>query len=131
MKRNSFYIFLLFVGLISSCENEKIPAPFVAGPTTYIKSVYTNLPVTINSAIWNNADYYLVPLSNLKVRQIDTTDGILNVNGTYNGLSSFGKQPVNLIIKSVYTNNMLYILATWNDTSLNPANKRWMWNGTK
>ena len=127
MKNKFFYLFIALIGILSSCENEKIPSL----QTNYVKSVYTNLAtVTLTSSIWSKTPYYIVPLNDLSIGKVDLGDSAFNENGGYNGINSFGNS-VNLIIKSVYSNNKLYILAEWNDSTLNPTNKIWQWKGAK
>ena len=122
---------LTFASLFFGCEYEKIPGPHVATSTAFLKSVYTGSPaVSLNSPVWQNSDYFVVPLSNLSINKTDTANGVLNGNGTFDGVNAFGDS-AKLILRSVYNNNNIYILAEWKDISLDAIGRIWLWNGPK
>jgi mono/diheme cytochrome c family protein len=137
MKRKQLFFTLLSFILLNACQYEKIPAPaslHVPVGSNYLKSVLYKGAVAINSPIWAKADYFAVPLGNLdySTHNTDTASGVLNAFGTYNGLSSFNNgNSVKLKLKSVYTADYIYILAEWSDSTFNPLNKTWFWNGPK
>jgi mono/diheme cytochrome c family protein len=135
--RKLFILIVFILSILTACENEKIPAPIpphISSSVDSLKSIFVkDSIVTVNSAIWNTADYFTVVLTNVSTGQTDPTDGILNSSiGTFNGLSFFnyGAKPT-LTLKSVYNNNRIYILAQWNDSSLDVSGKVWLWNGPK
>lgn len=122
---------LIFGALLCSCEYEKIPGPHVVTSTTYLKSFYNSAPaITINSPVWKNTDYFIVPLNNLSIHKTDLNDGVLNGTGTFNGLQAF-IDTAKLILRSIYTNDRIYILAEWQDTTLDAVGRSWLWNGPK
>ena len=118
---------ICLLGILTSCEYEKIPSL----QTDYVKSVYTNsTTVTLNSAVWAKTPEFIIPLVDILSNQVNVNDSILNENGGYKGLNSFNKgNAITLKIKSVYSSDKIYILAEWQDSSLNPTNKIWKWNG--
>lgn len=122
---------LVFCSIFVGCEYEKIPGPHVPGATTYLQSAYSkNSVLTITSADWKNADYFVVPLSNLSINKSDSSEGVLNGTGTYNGTAAFGDS-AKLILRSFYTSNQLYILAEWKDVNLDATGRTWLWNGPR
>lgn len=128
------FTFLIILLITAGCEYEKIPAPIpphVAAGTNYLKSVYTNTnSVSINSTVWKNADYFEVPLSDLETQNIDSEDGLLNSNGTYSGLKSFNNgDSIKLVLRSVYNDSNLFILAEWKDATLDASGREWLYNG--
>jgi len=137
MRRKPIILIVFIFGILSACEYEKIPAPIPAHVSTsigYLKSVFVkDSIVTMNSPVWKIADYFSVPLINISTLNTDTTNGVLNSSlGTYNGTNffNFGAK-VKLTLKSVYNNNRIFILAEWNDSTLDVSGKVWFWNGPK
>lgn len=126
---------LVFISLIIlvSCEYEKIPTPpkpHIGVQTDSLVSVFTDKPVTISSSQWNSADFFIVSLSDIVKNNIENSTGVLNSTGTYNGLLSFNDgKTIQLTLKSLYDSTNIYILAEWNDSSLNASGRTWLWDG--
>jgi hypothetical protein len=127
---------LLAAGLVLSlaaCEKDyfyEVPPPKVAqSTTTLIAQKVTTAPATINATYWKTADYLKVTAADLSKQQL-FGDGLLNMTGTYSGLSSFnsGADP-ELTLKAAYDADNLYILAEWTDSDVNASNSSWLWNG--
>jgi hypothetical protein len=114
-------------------ENEpiRIPAPEVPNPTTTLEaSLVTTIPNKLNSNYWKTADYLEVAAQNLVTSQVPPADGLYNVSGTFNGITSFnkGKNP-KIELRAAYTADSLYLLVTWKDTTFNASRANWFFNG--
>lgn len=122
-------LLMTFIG----CQKEYFPQPplpKVAKQTSTLEASYSPAPsLNINDKFWKQADF-------LKVTSVDInkgllyTDGLLNMTGTYNGMSEFnaGKDP-NMIMKAAYDNNKIYVYVEWTDSDLNPQFGSSIWNG--
>ena len=130
-------ILIISIGmLLVSCsyyQNEpiKIPKPVVSVPTATLEANYvTSLPNKVNSAYWKTANYLPVAAQNLLIHQVPVDDGLFNVSGIYNGLSDFnkGKNPL-IKMKAAYSDDSLYILITWRDTTYNASKANWLYDG--
>ena len=135
MNTRVIYNIILFFTLISfiSCEWEKLPAPVkphVSAPTTNLEAMFVQTPITsLTDKHWNTADYVSVQLSNIEFQKL-YSDGLLNMTGTYNGLSDFnGGDSVNLVLKAAFDNENIYILATWKDKKGDASYKTWLFDG--
>jgi cytochrome c553 len=130
---------VLMVIILYSCtyhENEpiKIPKPRVPQETLDVETAYVSniTPNTINSPYWLTSDFKVVTLKDVTTKQVSNEVGLLNVNGTYNGLSDFSEGTnLNLEIKAAYDDENLYLLASWKDESFNPSQHSWLFNGPK
>ena len=119
---------ILLTGSCTYYTNESPPVPeekpdleaaFVKDP-----------PVSLTSSYWNTADYVVVNVSDININQIAPEEGLLNVNGMYNGVASFnGGEPAQLTLKAAYDQENIYILATWQDKTYNVSGNNWMING--
>jgi mono/diheme cytochrome c family protein len=121
------------VAAMASCRKDYLyepPAPHTSQPTTALIAQYTAAgPNSITAAYWKSADY-------LKINAQDASkgllygDGMLNMTGTYTGVSSFnnGADP-GLTMKAAYDNENVYILAEWTDLDVNAGFAGWAWNG--
>lgn len=112
-------------------EPVRIPVPEVPNPTSTLeaKRVATT-PNKLNSNYWKTADYLEVNAQNIITSQVPSEDGLFNVSGTYNGKSDFnkGKNP-KVELRAAYTDDSLYILVSWKDTTFNASKSNWFFNG--
>ncbi len=137
MKKKRNIKFLTLIGtLISffSCEWEKTEPliPFVPRNKDVLEAKYitSERPISIHSPVWSEVHFHEVNVFDISKGKIYPEDGILNMTGTYEGLSSFNKgDSVNLILKAAYDNEFIYILAEWNDQYANASFKSWFFNG--
>jgi mono/diheme cytochrome c family protein len=121
---------------LTSCtyyQNEaiKLPQPKVSKPTATLEAEYTSTaPNSLSAAYWKTANYLPITTQNLITGQIPADDGLYNVSGTLNGVSSFnqGKDP-KATLKAAYDDNNLYILVSWKDTTFNVSSASWVYNG--
>lgn len=112
-------------------EEIKLPQPKVSRPTTTLEAEYvTSAPNSITAAYWKTANYLPIVSQNMVTGQVPADDGLFNVSGTFNGLSSFnqGKDP-KATVKAAYDDNNLYLLVSWRDTTFNMSNANWVFNG--
>ncbi|MEQ9415162.1 MAG: hypothetical protein RIF39_15110 [Cyclobacteriaceae bacterium] len=114
-------------------ENDpiKIPTPEVPDPTTTLEAKFvTSAPNKINSNFWKTADYLPITAQNQITGQIPADDGLFNMSSTLNGLTDFnlGKDP-NITLKAAYTNDSIYILINWKDTTYNASQANWYYDG--
>jgi len=122
---------LIFSGV--ACEKDyyyETPPPHVPQPTPTLEAKLVSVsPSAINSVYWKSADYLKVTASNVST-QLLYGDGLLNMTGSYNGLSSFnsGNDP-GLILKAAYDSENLYVLAEWTDSDVNASNSSWLFDG--
>ncbi len=118
----------LFTASCTYYTNEPSPVS-EARPTLEARHVSV-APNSINAAYWATAAYLVVDVKDIKTHQVASEDGLLNVNGMYNGVSDFnGGQPAGLTLKAAYDDEYLYILASWNDKTLNVSGNNWYYNG--
>jgi len=119
-----------------SCEKDYYfvspppPLPPTSEQTSTLEAVYVSTsPSAINSSYWKTADYLKVNSSNVSINNL-YGDGLLNMTGTFAGLTSFnnGNDP-GLFLKAAYDANNLYILAEWVDSTVNASNSSWLWKG--
>jgi cytochrome c553 len=134
MKRNG-KIGLIF-GLIlftASCTyyTKEIFVPPVAEEKLSLEAVYVSTPPnSIGSSFWTTADYTKIAVSDIVKEKIASENGLLNVNGMYNGLTDFnGGDSAKLTLKAAYDAENLYILVSWNDKSINISDGNWLYNG--
>ena len=136
-------ILLLMFGIVllvvASCQkdyNYSIPPappkapPKVSDSSTTLEAYFTNTPPnTINAAYWKTANYLQVNSTTI-IKNLLYGDGLLNMTGTYNGSTDFnrGGNP-KLSIKAAYDNTNLYILAEWYDSTVNPSQASWLYEG--
>jgi hypothetical protein len=122
--------------VVNGCEKDYYyvvpppPPPPVSEQTATLEAVRVSAPpATINSSYWKTADYLKITAQNASTLQL-YADGLLNMTGTYNGLTSFsyGTDP-GLKLKAAYDNTYIYILAEWVDSTINVSNSSWRWNG--
>ncbi len=125
-------LFLLVFG-VYACEKDylyKTPPPPTSDQTATLEAVQVNpAPSSLNSAFWKTADYLKVNALNVSTNLV-YSDGLLNMTGTFDGLTSFsrGGSP-GLTLKAAYDKDNLYILAEWTDSILHLSNSSWLYNG--
>lgn len=118
---------------LTACEKDyyyETPPPRTSKATSTLEARYSATPPsTIGSSFWKTADYLPVTVSNVSTNQL-YGDGLLNLTGSYLGLSSFnaGTDP-GLRLKAAYDNENIYILAEWTDLKLDLAKSSWLFNG--
>ncbi len=128
------YIVYVTVMLVCiSCTNdirEYTPLP-VSEQTMSLEAAYTTQALgSISAAYWNTADYVVIPVENVLTKQADDTDGLLNVNGMYNGLGDFNRgDDALLVVKAAYDDVNLYMLFSWQDRDYNVSQSNWLFNG--
>ncbi len=119
--------------LLQGCEYEIIPGPNIPRETATVEAIYikTANPVLSNSPIWEEANFSKISLSDLITGQ-SYGDGYRDANGTINGISGLGgSNQVGLTLKAMYDDEYIYILAQWNDSTLNVQYKNWLWEDNK
>jgi mono/diheme cytochrome c family protein len=129
----NIYRSIILGSLLAGCtyyENE-VPKPDVPNPTSTLEATYvTTPPNKTSSAYWRKADFRRIDADELVTGQAPIEDGLYNMSGSFNGLSSFnrGKDP-GIILKAAYTQDSVYILMTWRDTTYNISQSNWIYNG--
>ena len=131
-----FGIVLLVVAACQKDYNYVIPPappkapPKVSEQTTTLEAYFTNThPNTINATYWKTANYLNVTAATLS-KNFLYGDGALNMTGTYNGLTDFSKGgDPKISIKAAYDSANIYILAEWYDSTVNPSQGVWLYNG--
>ncbi|MBL7923891.1 MAG: c-type cytochrome [Bacteroidia bacterium] len=127
---------LIALGLVlatGACEEDyfyEVPPPRVAQATATLEAVKVSTPpATIGASFWKTADFLKVSAADLSTQQL-FGDGLMNMTGTFAGLSSFnnGAAP-DLKLRAAYDNDNLYILAEWTDTDVDASHSTWLWNG--
>ena len=121
--------------VIVSCTKDyfvpvPIPMPHVPVETDSLKASFVSKPITsIHDPFWSHADYLRVDLVDLSTKNL-YGDGLLNMTGTYNGVSSFnGGDSTGLILKAAYDSNNVYLYIEWTDHSIDASRMSWLWNG--
>ena len=112
-------------------EPIKLPKPEVPNPTTTLEAVYVTAPPNkISSGYWKTADYLPITAANQVTGQVPADDGLFNMSGTFGGLLDFnrGKNP-NISLKAAYSDDSLYVLITWKDTTYNASAANWFYDG--
>lgn len=133
METINIFIVLLFVFEIYSCEKDYLyqtPPPPKSDPTSTLEAVHVSVsPNSLTSVYWGTADYLKVNSLNVSTNLV-YNDGLLNMTGIFNGLTSFSKgADAGLKLKAAYDNDNLYILAEWTDSTLNLSNASWLYGG--
>lgn len=128
MKLLSFIsIITLFVFI--SCESKQLPSPpkgILDVEAYYVKDT----SISINSGWWDRKNFTNITLSNQTTGIINNELGVLNVNGTYNGLTSFNKgDTVGMTVQALYNDTYVYILVEWADLTTNVSAKNWKFYG--
>ncbi len=119
---------LLFTASCTYYTNEPPPIS-EARPTLEARHVSVP-PNSINASYWATATYLTVNVKDINTKMVSPGDGLLNVNGMYNGVSDFnGGDSAELTLKAAYDDENLYILASWNDKTLNVSGNNWYYNG--
>jgi len=128
---------LIWILLAVQCtyyENDppEIYKPRVPVQTDNLEASYVGefTPNSINSPYWLAADYTIIPMTNITTGQVSSETGLLNVNGTYNGLSDFNANTELAVeVKAGYDDNFLYLLASWQDDIYDLSQRSWLFNG--
>jgi hypothetical protein len=135
MKTKIHILFVLFICIISytSCEWEKLPAPPVphaSASTENLEAMFVETPInSLTDKYWKTADFVDVQLSDIKTQNL-YPDGLLNMTGTFAGLTGFNKgDSIKLTLKAAFDDENIYILATWNDQRGDAFYKSWLYNG--
>jgi mono/diheme cytochrome c family protein len=132
----SNFLFVIFLLPFVSCTEDYFPIPPPLPPpetpkeTSTVEAKYvTTPPSTVNNSYWSKANFRKVSLSNLNYNEL-YGDGLLNMTGTINGLSSFnnGTNP-NVTMKAAYDDDHVYILIEWADKRIDASNSSWLYNG--
>jgi mono/diheme cytochrome c family protein len=139
-KKNKILILLfgIILFVVEACQkdyNYVLPPvqkvlPKVSVQTTTLEAAFTNTPPnTTNAAFWKTANYINITSANMSTNFL-YGDGLLNMTGTYKGLTDFsrGGDP-KLTIKAAYDNTNIYILAEWYDSTVNTSQSSWLYGG--
>lgn len=116
--------------LLLGCEYDQLPGPNIPRETDAVEAIYIKsaTPVLSNSPIWEEANFTKVSLSDLATGQ-SYGEGYRDANGTANGILGLGgSEKVGLTLKAIYDDEYIYILAQWNDSTLNVQFKSWFWD---
>jgi mono/diheme cytochrome c family protein len=128
MKLLSFIsIITLFVFI--SCESKQLPSP--PKGISDVEAYYVkDSNISINSGWWDRKNFTNITLSNQVTGIINSEPGVLNVNGTYNGLASFNNgDTAGMTVQALYNDKYLYILVEWADLTTNASAKNWKYQG--
>ena len=126
----------LLLGLLCACTYEDIPPIVIPAPPTsdetqdLIAEYVSFSPNSINHGYWTTADFRAVQVADLITGEISEEDGLLNNNGTLDGIASFndGEDP-GFTLKAAYNDEFLYILASWSDPTVDGGRASWLYNG--
>ena len=138
IRKNVFLGVLLmnFIGILlffNSCETAFFPPPpkpIVPLQTDSLEATFvTTAPSSINASYWKKADYIKVTAEDLSKNNL-YGDGLLNLTGTFNGLTQFnqGSDP-EIKMKAAYDNQKVYILMEWTDSDIDVSSSSWLHNG--
>ena len=133
---NKIPVFILIgftLAMAGSCRKDYLyepPPPHTSQPTSTLNAeLVTTPPNELTSAYWTTADYLKVTSQNMSTKQL-YGDGMLNMTGTFLGLSSFDNNiDPGLKLKAAYDNENIYILAEWTDPQVDPEFARWFYSG--
>jgi mono/diheme cytochrome c family protein len=114
-------------------ENEPVKPPVQekSDPTTTLEAKYvTDAPNKVTASYWKTADYLPLVEQNQVTGQVQAADGLFNMSGTFGGLTSFGegKDP-DVRLQAAYTDDSLYVLVTWKDTTAEASHSNWIYDG--
>lgn len=111
-------------------ETPPPPPPHIAGKTTTLEAwKTTSVPNAPASPYWKSADYFEVVAENMSTG-LTYSDGWLNMTGTFNGKTDFGKGiDPKLVLKAAYDDQNVYIYAEWKDTTVNLSEGSWLFFG--
>ncbi|TLX76215.1 hypothetical protein E9993_08375 [Labilibacter sediminis] len=125
--------FLFFI--TTGCEQEKIIPkkgyiPNVPQKTETLQAAYFWIPQDkLSSSYWKEANYVEVKLDDISTQKL-YPQAYLNMTGTYYGKNSFnnGNSAI-MTLKAGYDESHIYILAEWDDNSVDASFMSWLWNG--
>ena len=137
LNRSSIALFCMcWLLSVSSCTWEqiepiKLPQPKVPKATATLEASYVASPPNkLQYNYWKTADYRTVNVSNISINNLNSGDGELNMNGTYNGLDDFnGGDSVELTLKAAYDDENVYVLVSWNDKRFDLSQRAFLYNG--
>ncbi|HLF33470.1 MAG TPA: ethylbenzene dehydrogenase-related protein [Cyclobacteriaceae bacterium] len=129
-KTSAISVIILFTFSCTYFQKE-IYVPQTPELTSSLEAAWADIPPnTTNAGFWTTADYVEVEVTDIEKEQLSPDDGLLNVNGMYNGLADFNQgQPAELVLKAAYDHENLYILTTWKDNTNNASKGNWLYNG--
>lgn len=134
LKRTFWFLLIMVLHACTYHENEpiKIPQPRVPQETQDLEAQFISdvPPNAVNAPFWLISDFKTVSLQDAVVNQVTGDVGLLNVNGTFNGLDDFSAgSDLELQLKAAYDDTYLYILASWEDESFDLSQHSWLYNG--
>ncbi len=120
--------------LATGCVYEQIkplgPPPPPKETSQFELAKTQSIPNTVNANAWNYVDFVIPSVSDVVTGEVGAEDGLFNISGTYNGLTDFnGGEDPELILRGLYDDEYIYILAEWKDGTHNADNRHWVYNG--
>jgi hypothetical protein len=131
--KRSYVLSLALLGAVSCSyyQNPPPPVPPTSDETIALEATkVTTPPTTISASYWKTADYILINPEEITKGKTTEEDGLLNMNGMYDGLADFNDGDASeLRIKAAYDDDNLYLLATWKDQSFDVSQGSGLYNG--
>ena len=121
---------LLLLGACQKDYNYVTPPPKISLPSSTLEAwMATTPPNTFTSSFWKTANYLTVSAKDISTGLL-YGDGLLNMTGTYNGLSNFNKGvDPKLTLKAAYDAQNIYVLVEWIDSTVNVSQGTWYYDG--
>lgn len=124
---------MVFLLTLFSCTKDYLVpiGPHIPVETENLEAKYVETSITgIYDPYWRESDYLKVDVQDLSKEHLYEEDGLLNMTGTYDGLSSFNRgDTVELILKAAYDAEYLFLLIEWTDSDVDASRASWFWNG--
>ncbi len=124
---------ILLCVILSGCTSDVIspPKPDKSNPTSTLEAKYTTTPPNkISASYWKTAEYLPLTPINEVTGQVPAADGLYNMSGTYNGVTSFNQgDDAKVTMKAAYTDDSLFVLITWMDTLYQASQSNWIYDG--
>ncbi len=123
--------FVMVINASCTLDTNEVSIPPVSEQKSSLEAAFASqAPNSINSSYWTTADYVKIPVKNVVTQQVEETDGLLNMNGMYNGLEDFNQgSEADLTLKAAYDDVNLYVLVAWQDKTFNVSQANWLYNG--
>ncbi len=131
-------VYIAALALMQSCQKDyvvpfPVPQPITAQETENLEAQYvSNAPLGVNSSYWRTADFLTVELSDININDLPNADGLLNVNGTYQGLDDFNEgEEAEVYMRAAYDSTKLYLLIEWTDSDVDASRSNLLYNGNE
>jgi hypothetical protein len=129
-------ILLSTAGILVACTKDYFPVPPEPVPPIPPKNTITleatwvaNPPNSISDPYWTSTDFHSINAADLNTQNL-YTDGLMNMTGTFDGVTDFNYgEESEIIMKAAYDDEDLYMLLEWSDATMDLSHSTWLFDG--